>query len=332
MYKFKCFLVSSASIPSQNPSLSLYTQRKSKERREDPEKSIMVVFTPGSPPKVLHAYTNIPLSADLIITIQREFNIGAFARFRNPAVTLSIHDDRPDLYDQSSLAIREILDSEGYTDGFVLIDANVTKPGSNVPGRRDGGEREREPFSTALWWVTSREDSELYNREYTAIEDSHDFPPPITYPGEAFVLWRVRVLIQDLPLQWINWDVGNIDITEVVYHTLSPPYDPHDNQANAHTLGVDFSDKTEAAGSYPGAYIEADYNTEVEISRDMELRERFSLLPSYVVRLTQSAATEAGLISSWTMVSSSNGGEDIPRPGEVVKLQQDYDWDSPKWA
>lgn len=271
----------------------------------------MVVFPPACPPTVLNAYSNIPLQANLSSTIRREFDIGAFARFRDPSVTLTIHD-RPDFYHQSSLAVREILDREGHTDGFVLIDANVTKPGPSI--------RREEPFSTALWWVTSRADSEDYTREFT--EDSHS--PPITYPGEAFVLWRVRVLTQDLPIQWINWDIDNTDLTEDISQTF--PYDPHDDQVDAYTLGLNFSNKAEADGFYIGPYIEANYS-EVEISRDMEQRRRFLPLPSCVVRLTQAAATEAGLISGWT---ASYG--DIPQPGDVVRLQQDYDWDSPKWA
>ena len=49
-------------------------------------------------------------------------------------------------------------------------------------------------------------------------------------------------------------------------------------------------------------------------------------MPPWVVRLTQEAATEAGLLAKWwPWFGEEPGTEDI-------KFQQDYDWDSPKWT
>lgn len=190
----------------------------------------MVVFPPVCPPRVLNAYSNFPLQGNLSSTIKWEFDTGAMARFPDPAVSLTIHN-RPDFHNKTSLAIREILDGEYQKSGFVLIDVNVTKPGPKHP--------RREPFKTALWWVTSRRESDVYTSWY----DDGNYPP-IRYPGEAFVLWQVRVLTQDLPIEWVNWDIFNIDVPEVIGKVY--PYDSHDPQVDAYTLGLDFLNKTQS--------------------------------------------------------------------------------------
>ena len=260
----------------------------------------MVVLPPSCPPTELRAYATTPLDSVTRASVQKDFDTGAFARFRDPSVALTIYDE-PTFYNLSHLRIRETLDTRNFTEAFAVIDGNAAS-------------------SHALWWVTTTEESLYWTDIYT--EEAHS--PPVSYPGEAFVLWQLHVLTQDLPLQWINWDVGNIDVPEDIGDTF--PYDSHAPQEPPYTLGLNFSRKADSQGFYSGAYITANYS-ETIWSDDPELRRRFLPQPSWVVRLTAAAAQGAGLISSWT---ASFGPR--PGPGDIVKLQQQYDWDSPKWA
>ena len=74
----------------------------------------------------------------------------------------------------------------------------------------------------------------------------------------------------------------------------------------------------------PVCYCKSELNY---LGDDIELRRRRRPVPDDVVRLTNGSAHEAGLINRWTALF-----EPRPRLGRVVKLQQDYNWDSPKWV
>ena len=261
----------------------------------------MVVFPPSQPPTVLTAYSTVPLQSQVRDMVQKDFDNGAFARFRDPRVALQI-TDRSDFHQLSNLEVREFLDLWDFKDPFVVIDSGTAT-------------------SRAVWYVTSTEESKSMTKDMT--EESHH--PPISYANESFVLWQLHLLAQDLPLQWINWDVGNTDVIEDIAEIT--PYDPHSPQNPPFTLGHDFSNKTSASMFIPNAWVKAN-SSEIMYSEDLQLRRNISPRPPAVIRLTPAAAREAGLISSW-----------MPRyvpaplqPGEVVTIQVQYDWDSPKWA
>ena len=241
----------------------------------------------------------MPLAQSLGSAIQKDFDIGAFKRFQDPTVALTIYD-RPEFHDLTNFQIRELLDKQGSKDAFVVIDKNSQD-------------------SNAIWYVTSREESEYWTKTFSEYGQA-----PISYPEEAFVVWQLRLLTQDLPLQWINWDIANTDITEDIAQT--DPYDPHDPQEVPYTLGVNFSIKHEAVPFLHGPYVEAEFN-ELLISNDTQERKRWLPFPPRVTRLTNSSASEAGLIPHWM----ADFG-DPPRPGMLTTIQQPYDWDSPKWA
>ena len=256
----------------------------------------MVVFPPPCNPTVLDAYSTVPVVPAVRTSVIHDFNVGSFARFRNPLEVISIHD-RPDFHSLSHYDIRQRLDAEDHKDGFVLIDEDTAD-------------------NHAVWWITSTSESNLIT------EDTE--PPPITYPEEAYTLWKLHLLTQDLPIQWVNWDVGNTDIVEDIPEAY--PYDPHAPQDPPFTLGLDFSNKEDSQGFYYGPDVLAAPG-EYEASDDLEPRSNFLPRPDWVLRLTTEAAREAGLLVRWAPWFG-------PRPSEEqdVRIHTDYDWDSPKWA
>lgn len=231
----------------------------------------MVAFPPACLPTPLAAYPNAPLASTVHTAVVHDFNVGSFARFRDPGEVLEIHD-RPEFHGLSHLEMRLRLDAERQEDGFVVID-------------------EETAALRAVWWITPTEESEYINKDMT---EAHD--PPVSYPGEAFPLWKVHILTQDLPIQWANWDIGNTDPVEDI-HDISP-YDPHDPQNPPYTLGLDFSKKDDAKGFYIGPYVTAAPG-EWEWSDDPALRRRVGQELKAVVRLREEAAKEAGLIPDW---------------------------------
>lgn len=250
-------------------------------------------------PHQLNAYPTVPLSQSVIASVQQDFAIGNFARFGNPYVTVSIQN-RPDFHYASHYSIRDRLDLEGFLEQFLVIDSRTAD-------------------SHAIWYVETTKTS----RDYTAmaIEGGE---PPVTYPGEDSTVWQARILTQDVPVQWASLDVGATDLAQDI-EQYTHPYDPHNPQQEPFTLGLNFSRKEDAQGFLGPAYIEAGFE-EVDWSTDIEDRKRFLPVPPVVVRLTEEAALEAGLLSTWSFA------QHVPRHGETVSMTAPYDWDSPKWS
>ncbi|KAL8876573.1 MAG: hypothetical protein Q9198_005260 [Flavoplaca austrocitrina] len=72
----------------------------------------------------LQAYSTAPLTLEMKRTVQHGFYNGTYARFGDPQATVTIHD-QPDFHTRPHYDIRNILDSEGTEDTFVLIDAKT---------------------------------------------------------------------------------------------------------------------------------------------------------------------------------------------------------------
>ena len=250
-------------------------------------------------PHQLNAYPTIPLAQSDPANIQKDFEIGSFARFGNPLVTISIQD-RPDFHGVSHYKIREQLDLEDLLNDFIIID-------------------DRTADSHAIWYVTSTEESRV--KTASAIEYHN---PPITHKGEEFTLWQARFLTQDLPLQWACFSAAVRGIEDDI-QKYNHPYDPHNPQEEPFTLGLNFSKKEDARGFIPDAYIKAQYD-EIDWSTNMSLRRTIAPIPPAVVRLTEEAARQSGLVSEWMPALQ------VPREGDTISTQASYDWDSPIWS
>ena len=257
----------------------------------------MVIINHCNPHQLI-AYPTVPLSQSVAASVSRDFEIGSFARFGNPGVTISIQD-RPDFHGVSHYSIREKLDLESLLNDFVIID-------------------DRTADSHAVWYVTSTEDSRV--KTASAIEYDN---PPITHEGEDFTLWQARFLTQDLPIQWACFFAAVRDLEDDI-PKYNHPYDPHNPQDDPFTLGLDFSKKEDARMFIPQAYLKAGYD-EINWSTDINLRRTISPIPPAVVRLTAEAARESGLLSEWMPARR------IPREGDTISTQASYDWDSPIW-
>ena len=250
-------------------------------------------------PHQLNAYSTVPLAQSVTTSVQHDFAIGSFARFGNPVVTLSIQD-RPDFHGASHYNMREKLDLEGFLEQFLIID-------------------DRTADSHAIWYVETTGTS----KEHAAMASGGD-NPPITHEGEDFPLYQARILTQDIPIQWALFDAGVSDLEDDI-EKYNHPYDPHNPQLEPFTLGLDFSRKQDVQGFLIEANIKAAFE-EVNWSTDIELRRQILPNPPVVVRLTEEAAREAGLLSVW------RPAQQIPRQRETVSMTAPYDWDSPKWS
>ena len=261
----------------------------------------MVVFPPSCTPRVLNAYSNVPILPSVRTSIIHDFNVGSFARFQNPSSVISIHD-RPDLHYLSHFEIRQRLDAEGHDSEIVIIDRDTAA-------------------NHAVWFVVSTEESAWHTEDETEIAGF----PPKKYPGET-PLWKLHLLTQHVPLEFDFCIGGGKSITE----DLPEPYDPHDPQLPPQSMGVDFSKKEDAMSNawYAQVGITAGPG-EYEFSDDPRLRRlpQFFPYPPFVVRLTPEAARGAGLLSEWEAWQKP-----LPGARESIRFNVHYDWDSPKWA
>ncbi|KAI4102754.1 MAG: hypothetical protein LQ339_004493 [Xanthoria mediterranea] len=268
---------------------------------------MVVFFQEWCPPWVLHAYSTVALTPNLISLVQHDFNVGTFAQFGDPSEVVRINY-RTDFHHMSHLAIRQHLDAENFTDPFILIDEHTAQ-------------------SHAVWWVTTTEDSEdLTARWY----------PTVTHPGEDFTLWQSHILIQDLPYQFQLLSGGSIFLEDMIPGERYDPYDPHDPQEPPFTEGSDYATSDGARGVCRPAVINANYS-EIMYTADPAITHRMGNPPPQgAVALTPEAAQLSGLVSpppGMPYVSQWSYWfyDDPPRPGQVIRLNAEYDWDSPRW-
>ena len=269
----------------------------------------MVVFPPVGNPDQLSAYSSFPLSDAVKNGISNEFAAGSFARFGYPLEVLTIHDN-PDYHNLSAFEVRERLDMAGLPSSFGYIDETaITQP--HYP----------------IWWVASHEDSEEFTRDFTA-----EGYPPVQHPdsGESYVVWKLHVLTQDMPLQYTNWDVGTFFMYDPIFE-LVDPYDSYNPQKPAYTFHINFSIEAEGSSWLYPPYI-------VALFDEVDLRQGLTPLPKpngtvpespppWEVRLKPDVAESVGLIPQW----KPGTGPQLPKAGEGIRFQQPYNWTSPRW-
>ncbi|KAL8991697.1 MAG: hypothetical protein Q9169_007736, partial [Polycauliona sp. 2 TL-2023] len=229
-------------------------------------------------------------------SVIHDFNIGSYARFHRPEVVLSIHD-RPDFLGLSHLELRLRLDEENKDGPFIVIDETTTLE------------------SHAVWFVVSTEESHDWNQ----------IQAHISYPEEAFTLWQLRIMTQQLPFEWHIYDDLGLSLTEDLGLSPDEKYDPHDPQEPP--FGSNDWDKKPVHDyvldvpviANPGEWLWTD---NVTITHSVP-----GFVARAVTRLTAEAAKEAGLIAVW---NGWNDAED-PDPEQRIDLYQKFDWDSPLW-
>ena len=251
--------------------------------------------------KTLNAYSTVPLTAEIVKTIQHGFYDGTYARYDNPQVLVDIHD-RPDFHGKSHYDIRVALDNEGVLDPIIIAD-------------------ERTPHLDAVWYLEDTANCKIDS-------DPSLFKPgeqPVRYPGEDFVLWQAYMKTADAPSNWATWDVVCGDMQETLAGSSNWPYDPHNTHYKPLDLGVDWKDLNFVSAFWGPAYLRANW-TEVEWSTDPDDRRIIPHPPPVVARLTAEAATANGLLQQWAPMEVIG-----PAGQEVDHLIAWYDWASPKW-
>ena len=83
----------------------------------------MVVISHGTP-TAISAYSTTLLTDAMARTVQHGFYDGTDARFGNPQYVVEIHD-RPEFHGISHYDLRHLLDAEGETDAFIVIDQHT---------------------------------------------------------------------------------------------------------------------------------------------------------------------------------------------------------------
>lgn len=115
----------------------------------------------------MRAYVLKQHALETLDRIHHRFAAGAHARF-NPSIELFIHDE-PQFYGKRAEDVRESLDSQDYTDDFVVVEDDYD-------------------LTEAVWYVGS----------FT--QDDEDHGP--TVGGR--VLWKMRTVVDDVPMRWVR--------------------------------------------------------------------------------------------------------------------------------
>lgn len=276
----------------------------------------MVVFLPRfDETSVLQVFSTVALTANLTSLFRYDFNVGSFAQFGDPETVARIdhRSERTDFRNISHLAIRQQLDAEGFTDEFILIDEHTAQ-------------------NHAIWWVITTEDSKDTTEDFIGQGN-----PPVTYPGENFTLWQSHIMIQDLAYMYDSVARFDYRIFDLVAGDRINPYDPHDPQEPPRNEGRDYITRPGAENLIYGHYITATFS-EVMLTTDPAITRYKGT--KWCVALTPEAAALAGLLSPvWLSGDAAicewspfdRRGDDPPRPGDVIDLQSNYDWDSPRW-
>ncbi|KAI4102382.1 MAG: hypothetical protein LQ345_007375 [Seirophora villosa] len=259
----------------------------------------MVVIEPRVFVDALEAYSTAPLTLEMNRTVQHGFYNGTYARFGDPQVTVTIHD-RPEFHGKSHYDLRNLLDSEGMKDDFIVVD-------------------ETTPDLDALWYVTST--------GYSKLQAKTEKPGDVVhYPDEDFTLWHVHVRTPDMPLNVFGWREGCHPFSQALaQNDYLNPYDPHDPQDRLLKSNIDWTNPEITGSVWGPAEITAISGTEVEWSTDKALCQQALPTATICARLTVEAATRSGLLQAWFYQ-----GRIIPPGGEVF-LQAPYDTRSPVW-
>ena len=257
----------------------------------------MVVINHRDWVDALEAYSTAPLTLEMNRTVQHGFYNGTYARFGDLQVTVTIHD-HPEFHGKSHYDLRNLLDSEGMEDDFIVVD-------------------ETTPDLDALWYVLP-----------TGYEMDRVKPGDIVhYPGEDPTFWHVHIQTADVPYKVFGWREGCHPVSQALaQYDYLKPYDPHDPQDRLITSNIDWTNP-EVSGSIWGlAFASAISGTEVEWSTDKALCQQSGVKTATIcARLTAKAARKSGLLQYW-----SYQGRIIPPGGEVF-LQAPYDTKSPIW-
>ncbi|CAO1598324.1 hypothetical protein XANCAGTX0491_002093 [Xanthoria calcicola] len=244
----------------------------------------------------LEAYSTAPLTLEMNRTVQHGFYNGTYARFGDPQVTVTIHD-RPEFHGKSHYDLRNLLDSEGMEDDFIVVD-------------------ETTPDLDALWYVLPT----------GYMIDGVKPGDVVHYPGEDPTLWHVHIQTADVPLKVFAWREGCHPVSqELAHYDYLNPYDPHDPQDRLIKSTIDWMNPEIAGSVWGPADVVAISGTEVEWSTDKALCQQALPTATICARLTVEAATRSGLLQAW-----SYQGRIIPPGGEVF-LNAPYDTKSPIW-
>ena len=161
----------------------------------------------------IDAYTTAPLTQAMVRTVHHGFYDGSYARFGEPQYIATIHD-RPEYHGLSHYDLRNLLDAEGKTDQFIIIDNNT-------------------PENNAVWYVETTTICKFYSNE-TRIET-------VTYSKKNFTLWQAYLRVSNVLSSAASWSVGCSDIVETVTGYYYP-YDPHDPQNEIISLRINWTD------------------------------------------------------------------------------------------
>ncbi|KAL6721395.1 hypothetical protein ACLMJK_000498 [Lecanora helva] len=227
-----------------------------------------MVFIKKLTPTPVQGFVVSPISSKEIDGIIQDFCRGAFDQC-NPSVQLS--PDRERFLEKSIEDIRQALDTADDKRPFLVIDAKT-------------------PSTRSLWWVDrwaedilEAEDLGRWKRENV-----------VNIAPEESVLLKTRIKTLDVPNFYNNHSIGTIDILS----QLPSPYDPKSFQEAVPVFDWDHNPPKP-----PPAYLVAEPD-DYEKSNDPQHLQKFIMPdghpPNEIVRLKDSVAQKAGLISSWT--------------------------------
>ncbi|OTA98698.1 hypothetical protein M426DRAFT_325768 [Hypoxylon sp. CI-4A] len=247
----------------------------------------------------LNAYLLVDLTDEQLNTFKKQFEYGTMATFAT-MLELIIKRAPADYLNKPHAYIRTKENEAGRDDPFVLIDEQVVS-------------------KNAIWYVEQFADE-------TDVEDE--------LAESTSVLWQILIETEHLPICYINYEVGNMDIREDLSNTGVDYLVPENyEQPNVATSALDMADFRRQQNAdviaEPGEY---------EISTDPKLLDSFAPRPESVARLKGDVAKKAGVLNGWTFYENKvlERVSDGEYPEGTITLQHlyydpDFPWPAYEW-
>ncbi|KAJ4371824.1 hypothetical protein N0V86_008378 [Didymella sp. IMI 355093] len=244
--------------------------------------------------QLIHAILTADLTPAQLTAVHAKFGRGAMMHSPYPRWQLYITDKRS----WSSLSHLEIWhktqrydDAPGY---FPLIVVDAETPNDN-----------------AVWFVDR-------------IADQYDVDNGTAESLET--LFKVRIDLDNIPISFVNYEIGNTDIREAM-DAVDVPYPTPENFTQEKSYSLGFDPIKDRYMDPAWVFAEPD---DMEESRDLKDRSNFIPQPEVVYRLKEDVARANGLKSSWT-IGTDTKDDRFPEGSKVLQLTYDPEHTVPKY-
>ncbi|KAH8923714.1 hypothetical protein BT69DRAFT_1319349 [Atractiella rhizophila] len=264
-----------------------------------------------TPPDLLTLYITHPLSASIISALVRDFSLGTHEGY-GPMVRLVVSPRK---------------DVLGLTAEELMRKLEAEHPDKTEEEYEEGGKKGKRilsyPFVIADWDTTER--GEVIYVNGWLKKDDFEEPEEMFVPGdwEFPILEKARYFIQEVPINYVNFDIGNMSLQE----DWPYPYDPlaHLPQPEWRTDWRLEPPEVAYLTVAPGDYDE---------STDDGATSGLMPKPEKVYRLKKEIADKLNLVSDWR-TGWETSKEVAERQGVewregMIEISQSWKWEQPE--